>query len=160
MPASKQGCAQTDRRLLERASSGSRKATAKGGALDGVPRLPRGGGPARLGVGGLVLFSAKDGASGAELWRSDGTTPGSFLLKDIVPGPASSNPSSLTKVGDTVFMTVTTPAGPELWKTDGSQAGTLFVKAVANVQGMTDVNGVLFFTADDPLTGHELWRSD
>src|SRR5258708_39187215 len=43
-------------------------------------------------LGELVLFSAKDGGSGFELWRNDGTIPGTPLVKDIVPGPAPSNP--------------------------------------------------------------------
>ncbi len=97
-------------------------------------------------LGGVVLFSVHDDASGSELWRSDGTSPGTFLLQDIVSGPTSSNPSSLTPVSGVVFFTVTTPSGPQLWKTDGTSTGTVHVKGVGNVQGMTNVNGTLFFT--------------
>ena len=30
----------------------------------------------------------------------------------------------------------------------------------ANPENMTEVNGVLFFTADDGINGRELWKSD
>ena len=36
--------------------------------------------------GGLLLFGANDGVHGYELWRSDGTEAGSFMVKDINPG--------------------------------------------------------------------------
>ncbi len=42
-------------------------------------------------VGGTLYFSANDGASGVELWKSDGTVDGTVLVKDIWFG---SNPTS------------------------------------------------------------------
>src|SRR5262249_5059384 len=61
-------------------------------------------------------------------------------------------------------------SGAELWESDGTEAGTVLVKDIRNgVAGsfnesapgfLTDVNGTLFFSADDGLRGIELWKSD
>jgi ELWxxDGT repeat protein len=51
--------------------------------VPGFARNPQG----LVAAGGLILLSVTDDALGAELWRSDGTSQGTFPLKDIVPGP-------------------------------------------------------------------------
>ena len=37
-----------------------------------------------------VFFFADDGEHGFELWKTDGTSPGTAMVKDINPGPSSS----------------------------------------------------------------------
>src|SRR5262245_57665670 len=37
-------------------------------------------------VGNLIYFSANDGTTGTELWKTDGTATGTVLVKDIRPG--------------------------------------------------------------------------
>jgi ELWxxDGT repeat protein len=37
----------------------------------------------------LVYFTADDGATGAELWQTDGTAAGTVRVKDILPVPAA-----------------------------------------------------------------------
>jgi hypothetical protein len=52
-----------------------------------------------------------------------------------------------------------------LWKTDGTAAGTSLVRDINVGEGssvpatMTDVDGTLFFRADDGVHGNELWRT-
>ena len=41
-------------------------------------------------VNGLLYFTAWDAAHGTELWRSDGTSAGTMMVKDIYPGTAGS----------------------------------------------------------------------
>ena len=43
---------------------------------------------------GLLLYMNDDGVHGPEIWQSDGTQGGTYLLKDIAPGSASSRPMS------------------------------------------------------------------
>jgi ELWxxDGT repeat protein len=72
-----------------------------------------------------MLFVATSATSGKELWISDGTAQGTKLLKDIEPGPDSSEPMSLVRAGGLVFFHARTSAnGRELWVSDGTDVGT------------------------------------
>jgi ELWxxDGT repeat protein len=63
-----------------------------------------------------VLFAATDGRSGHELWRTSGTRASTWLVRDIAPGPASSNPSDFVVVGEqTFFVADDGMHGRELW---------------------------------------------
>ena len=91
-------------------------------------------------VGGTVYFRASDGASGSELWKSDGTEAGTVLLKDINPGSASSGPSGFTAVGGSVFFSANDGiSGVELWKSDGTPAGTVLVKDIRPGVGASSI---------------------
>src|SRR5262245_19835724 len=121
-------------------------------------------------VGGIAFFGADDGNVGRELWRSDGTAAGTFLVKDIRPNigfPIGSNPIELTNVGSTLFFSAgDTDGGEELWKSNGTTAGTIRVKDINPGPGhsspsfLTDVGGRLFFSATDDSGDTELWKSD
>jgi ELWxxDGT repeat protein len=73
-------------------------------------------------VNGTLFFSATDTvfqrwSTGRELWKSNGTSAGTTVVKDIVPGRGSSYPRYLTNVGSTVYFGVYTASGEyELWK--------------------------------------------
>src|SRR6185295_17872060 len=82
-------------------------------------------------VNGTLFFIAKDDAHGAELWKSDGTTAGTLMVADIIPGSAGSINGHLTNVGGTLFFGATDGIhGVELWKSDGTAAGTVMVKDI------------------------------
>jgi ELWxxDGT repeat protein len=117
--------------------------------------------------GGLVLFSANDGVSGDELWRSDGTEAGTVLVRDISPGPGHSDPLWLTLVdGKAYFSADDGVHGRELWVTDGTEAGTRLVKDLFPGESSSSPHRffaegpVLAFTASDGSHGAEPWRSD
>ncbi|MBX3411490.1 MAG: hypothetical protein KF708_02140 [Pirellulales bacterium] len=125
-------------------------------------------------VGDRLFFSAayeslqgNPGNVGVELWITDGTTVGTRLVKDIMPGLASSSPSQLTNVNGTLFFTARTPnEGVELWKSDGTAAGTVLVKDTSlgansgDIDYLTNVNGTLFFRARGPNGPNALWVSN
>ncbi|MCM2278611.1 MAG: hypothetical protein NDJ89_11110 [Oligoflexia bacterium] len=130
-----------------------------------------GGGP-RFGMrsGGVYYFSASDGVSGSELWRTDGTAEGTFQVKDIVPGASGSGPGDFVDVNGTLFFRADDGiSGDELWKSDGTAAGTVLIKdirsgslsAVSPGGLIAGPGGVLLFGAFDGFdAGRELWRSD
>jgi uncharacterized delta-60 repeat protein len=113
-----------------------------------------------LDVGGTLYFGASDGLKGRELWRSDGTAAGTFLVADIAPGTQSSNALPLAALGDNRFLL--TVNGTSLWVSDGTAAGTQKVGDVVPDSGFPTgvADGKLFFTAHFPTTGQELWVSD
>jgi ELWxxDGT repeat protein len=80
-------------------------------------------------VNGVSYFRANDGVHGTELWRSNGTAAGTFLVQDIIPGSASSVPDNLTNVNGTLFFTANDGRlHRELWRSNGTAAGTALVK--------------------------------
>ena len=115
----------------------------------------------------LAYFTARTIATGSEIWRTDGTNAGTFLLRDIVPGPESRvgvYPNMLTVVGDTAFFRVTSPHGGDakLWKSDGTSAGTQIVSMsdgsdVVQPDSITGGDGFVYFTAIDN-SGRNLYR--
>jgi len=113
-------------------------------------------------VNGALLFAGQDSDHGTELFRTDGTAAGSYLVKDIDPGTDGGNPFSLVTSGGLLYFSAFEPDhGSELWKSDGTEAGTMLVKDLApgpawgSPQFLTDVNGTLFFS-----DGVTLWKSD
>src|ERR1700704_3781865 len=45
---------------------------------------------------GVLYFLSNDGIHGFELWRTDGTTAGTLMLRDVCPGICSSGFGSFT----------------------------------------------------------------
>lgn len=70
-------------------------------------------------VNSTVFFTATDGVTGIELWKSDGTLAGTTLVKDIRTGASPSNPSNLTNVNGTLFFEANDGStGYELWQSN------------------------------------------
>lgn len=117
-------------------------------------------------VNGTLFFIANDGSSGWELWKSDGTTAGTKLVKDIYPGLMNSLPTYLCNVNGILYFGASHPTyGRELWRSDGTLAGTAMVSDIVSGTGsssptyITNVNGISFFEATSGA-GSELWKSD
>lgn len=118
-------------------------------------------------LNGVVYMNLVDGVHGAELWRTDGTAAGTWLVKDVCSGVCSGDPVGLTVVGTALFFRADDGVhGGELWKSDGTEAGTAMVADLrpglgeSNPEPLADLGGVLLFSAITPDHGRELWRSD
>jgi len=55
-------------------------------------------------VGDVVTFTADNGENGREAWISDGTTIGTHMLAEFVPGAGSSNPHDLAAAGSRLIF--------------------------------------------------------
>jgi len=75
-------------------------------------------------AGTYFLYLRNTKETGSELWRSDGTTAGTFLLKDICPGECSTQTSDFELIGGTLYFAIHNSYNLEVWKTDGTTAGT------------------------------------
>lgn len=102
--------------------------------------------------------------NGRELWITDSTEAGTFLLKDINPGPSGSDPNGFTLLGDKVIFTANnSDYVRELWITDGTPAGTQIISNDVEVDGLDwsiVLNGKLYFVGSDSDNGYELWSTD
>ncbi|MBW4583446.1 MAG: tandem-95 repeat protein, partial [Tildeniella nuda ZEHNDER 1965/U140] len=121
-------------------------------------------------VGSTLFFSANDGVSGVELWRSDGTDTGTSQVADLNATPdtsGSSNPSNLTVIGNTLYFTANNSfRGTELWKADLTGATSPSIvrdirsgSGSSNPRNLVNFNGTLYFEADDG-SGLVLWKTD
>jgi ELWxxDGT repeat protein len=114
-------------------------------------------------VNGTLFFRAKNQTNGYELWKSDGTSDGTLLVKDVnTSGDAF--PFSLRNVDGKLYFTANDGnSGYELWKSDGTEEGTVLALDVnpgsfnSSPRSLTPMNGKLFFSAVTPTTGRELF---
>ena len=112
-----------------------------------------------------VFFTADNGTSGRELWRTDGTEAGTNLVMDIVPGATPSTPEKLTAAGSVLYFTADDGVhGRELWRSDGTT--TALVKDLrpgatsGAIDHLTAFGGRVAFIANDGVHGPELWLTD
>jgi ELWxxDGT repeat protein len=122
-------------------------------------------------LGDAVLFMAEDGVHGLELWRSDGTAAGTWMVKDICPGSCGSRPywpqpESVNGAGGLLFFAAQEGVhGEEPWVTDGTPEGTrLLVDLRPGIAGSRPVwfrwsGDEMLFVADDGVHGRELWSA-
>jgi ELWxxDGT repeat protein len=81
--------------------------------------------PESVVCGGNLFFTSDDGVHGNELWKTDGTTSGTVLVKDIYPGSNGSGPRYLVAMGSNLlFAAADGENGTELWISDGTADGT------------------------------------
>jgi ELWxxDGT repeat protein len=127
-------------------------------------------------VRGIFYFVGVDGEHGRELWRSDGTAGGTFMVTDLnatpvpqadggAPLPGNGAPHGLTAADDTLifFAEDGNPATAPVYVSDGTAAGTHPVTAPPEHR-FGDAPTVFFvsgrrviFDAPAGDVGRELW---
>jgi ELWxxDGT repeat protein len=113
------------------------------------------------------LFFAATSSKGRLLWESDGTASGT---KQVTTDTASSHPAYLTALNSVLYF----GNADGLWKSDGTAKGTVLIKPfVTDAAGLTitadgdyyvsrmvNINGTVYFAADNGVSGAELWKTD
>ena len=120
-------------------------------------------GPEELAArGGTLFFTAFDRAHGRSVWRSDGTEAGTVIVKQDRAGKRykwdARTFDNLAVAGEQVFFD---SGGGGLWRSDGTEAGTLRLEEVSAPTldpSFAAMGETMFFTADDPAHGEELWK--
>lgn len=78
---------------------------------------------------GFILYLSGDPNNGQQLWRSDGTLPGTVLVMNMGAGVQFSQLGQnivMTRVGNrAIFQSENAQNGPQLWSSDGTAQGTV-----------------------------------
>lgn len=109
----------------------------------------------------IIYYSADDGIHGTELWRSNGTDTGTYMVKNIAPGNASGYPRNITVFNNKIYFAAFNQGhGYELYQSDGTAPGTSLLKGVnagiSDVSDLTAANDKLYFVTYQS----ELWKTD
>lgn len=122
-------------------------------------------------LNGIAIFYADNNDDGFDLYRSDGTQPGTNWIGEVTdngdPIPEGSCTFSFYYFehaeGTVFFMGEDEALNREaLWKTDGTVEGTLKLKEL-NINEMLAVGSTLFFVGSgsgQTLAGFDIWKSD
>lgn len=130
--------------------------------------------PAITTLNGVAYFAADDRIHGIELWRSDGSPEGTYLLKDLAPDdavivsvPRSGEPKNfLESDGKLFFAARDATHGVELWRTDGvltEMVRDLNVTTGSSVpRNLFATGGKVYFTVNTlDVDAHDVpWQSD
>jgi ELWxxDGT repeat protein len=105
-------------------------------------------------VNELLYFMANDGTHGNELWISNGTPTGTYLV-DLEPGLTDSNPKYFIAVTDDV---VYFSAAGKLWKSDGTASHTTVAADVEPMGNLIYKDGWIYFIGFSRDYGMELFK--
>lgn len=115
---------------------------------------------------GVIYFAANDGIHGNELWRTDGTDAGTFMVKDVEPGETSSDPFEITEANGKIYFSANTSAyGNEPWVSDGTESGTqmlIDINPVYNSDAsfFVKMGKKVYFAANNNDYLDALWETD
>jgi ELWxxDGT repeat protein len=128
-------------------------------------------------VNGTMYFITVINGSGSfihRLWKSDGTVPGTVIVKDSIISTTVQDIIKLFNVNGTLFFTLakngsaTTATKTELWKTDGTPGNAVLIDSLSHSAGggsggaplnWTVVGDKLFWNMAN-ANGRELWVTD
>lgn len=114
-------------------------------------------------IGNNMIFRGYDAANGIEIWKTDGTTAGTTILKDINPGTGGTAPWHFAKAGGKAVFS----SNAGLYATDFTEAGTVLIKPFAGMaanewiyEGGNVFKNKYYFYASTAANGMEPWVTD
>lgn len=125
-----------------------------------------------LQIGNRIFFVGSEDIpdeprTGLELWVTDGTEAGTYLVKDIRPGRESSSIKHMTNYnGILIFKANDGVHGDELWRSDGTEAGTYMIKDMNPGSSNSQFYNIyvfkdhVYFANRTFEHGLEIWKSD
>jgi ELWxxDGT repeat protein len=108
-----------------------------------------------------------DPVTSLELWKTDGTSAGTQIVKDIAPGAGYSTPYMLADLnGVLIFLAYDQADGfHHVWRSDGTVGGTWRVSVLSfgfspGSSRVAVAADRVYFVAYSPMHGWSLWRTD
>ncbi len=116
-------------------------------------------------AGPVFFFTAGSANHGLELWRTDGTSAGTWRVTDINPGAANSDPAMGAVMGGYLYFAAKDGThGYQIWRCPVAGGAAERVTDIdggskgADPMWLTAAGGALYFSAYTPDNGRELWK--
>ena len=105
----------------------------------------------------------------SELWRTDGTTAGTYKVKEVNQYCNGSYPSDFFSFKNNFYFSANSPPwGREIWKSDGTDSGTVLMQ---DINPSMNTNASMreylwqdttnfYFIGNENTNDNELWKSD
>ncbi|HSP81726.1 MAG TPA: ELWxxDGT repeat protein, partial [Myxococcaceae bacterium] len=119
--------------------------------------------PRLIAFKGVLYFSANDGVRGQELWRSEGTAAGTYLVEELNPGPEGSSPRRFIRGGDgALYFVANEEFDVHLWRSTGAPGSVSVLERVEDnvIFRPTVVKSRLFFLVDNDEGEASLWVTE
>ena len=107
----------------------------------------------------ILYFMANDGSNGTELWRSDGTESGTYIISDLTNGNHSTSHYLTPLNGDLLFINIDSNYVRNLYILNGNDMSVTTLKEMES-SNLIQFNDKVYFTGYQTATGHELWITD
>ena len=114
-----------------------------------------------------LYFSAVDGVHGRELWKSSGAVGGTVMVKDINSEPFDSEISDIQIYNNNFYFKAYSygDSAYKIWQSNGTSEGTNLLSGLMPGSGsspnsVVNINGTMYFVANDGTNGNELWKSN
>lgn len=114
-----------------------------------------------------IIFAGDNESGYGEVWVSDGTQPGTFVLEQFISGGSGGPVANGTSFGNSViYSVITNDLKLQLHKTDGTIPGTSLIYDFGQytnygIGNFKTIGNTIYFELINTTTTHyEMWRTD